>query len=541
MSSAPGLGETQLVLHDHRLPAAQRPERTPARRRRRPSGTRTPRVRARQPCDEPRSPAAPRAVSSWLCITTRRSGPSTRRAQHLTHRSSPTWRRSGPIRSTSCSAHPVEVGVPAGVEAAAACRSADGSGHSTSQLADRRSDAPGRVSRAARGSSVPGSRSRTCLEVGDRRQGGLAARARSGPTASSSASPRCTQTPRWARLVARRARGRGRARSMALRSASAKLPEASDTRRHRTRPSGSRAASRVGAPWRPTSLPPCPSSWSPTRPPRLPADLAEEQGIVVVPLQVVIGAAGARRGLGGGDPERSWRRRCATSSRSARRGPRRPRCVEVYERLRARGRRRDRVDPPVRGDERDLRVGAARGAAGRRARALRRLPPGGGGDRLRRAVGGGGAAVPAAPAPRRPRSPGRGPPRRRRCSTSTRWSTCAAAAGSGPPPRSSAAPWRSSRCCASRTARSPTSSGCGPPPVRSAGWRTSRSRRRASRRSTSASRTWPTPTGPRPLADKLAVRLADQLEGREVWCGELGAVLGAHVGPGMVAVCVAPR
>jgi DegV family protein with EDD domain len=43
------------------------------------------------------------------------------------------------------------------------------------------------------------------------------------------------------------------------------------------------------------------------------------------------------------------------------------------------------------------------------------------------------------------------------------------------------------------------------------------------------------------LADKLGVRLADQLEGREVWCGELGAVLGAHVGPGMVAVCVAPR
>ena len=43
------------------------------------------------------------------------------------------------------------------------------------------------------------------------------------------------------------------------------------------------------------------------------------------------------------------------------------------------------------------------------------------------------------------------------------------------------------------------------------------------------------------LADKLALRLTDQLEGRAVWCAELGAVLGAHVGPGMVAVCVAPR
>lgn len=43
------------------------------------------------------------------------------------------------------------------------------------------------------------------------------------------------------------------------------------------------------------------------------------------------------------------------------------------------------------------------------------------------------------------------------------------------------------------------------------------------------------------LTDRLAERLADQLEGRDVWCGELGAVLGAHVGPGMLAVCVAPR
>jgi fatty acid kinase fatty acid binding subunit len=42
------------------------------------------------------------------------------------------------------------------------------------------------------------------------------------------------------------------------------------------------------------------------------------------------------------------------------------------------------------------------------------------------------------------------------------------------------------------------------------------------------------------LAGRLAARLADNLDGREVWCGELGAVLGAHVGPGMVAACVAP-
>ena len=43
------------------------------------------------------------------------------------------------------------------------------------------------------------------------------------------------------------------------------------------------------------------------------------------------------------------------------------------------------------------------------------------------------------------------------------------------------------------------------------------------------------------LAARLAERLAEQLEGREVSLGEIGAVLGAHVGPGMVAVTVAPR
>jgi DegV family protein with EDD domain len=43
------------------------------------------------------------------------------------------------------------------------------------------------------------------------------------------------------------------------------------------------------------------------------------------------------------------------------------------------------------------------------------------------------------------------------------------------------------------------------------------------------------------LAERLGERLAANLDGRELWCGELGAVLGAHVGPGMIAVCIAPR
>jgi len=43
------------------------------------------------------------------------------------------------------------------------------------------------------------------------------------------------------------------------------------------------------------------------------------------------------------------------------------------------------------------------------------------------------------------------------------------------------------------------------------------------------------------LTQQLTQRLEGNLAGREVWCGELGAVLGAHVGPGMIAVCIAPR
>jgi DegV family protein with EDD domain len=43
------------------------------------------------------------------------------------------------------------------------------------------------------------------------------------------------------------------------------------------------------------------------------------------------------------------------------------------------------------------------------------------------------------------------------------------------------------------------------------------------------------------LTARLAERLAGSLGDRDVWCGELGAVLGAHVGPGTLAVCVSPR
>ncbi|QYJ04638.1 DegV family protein [Nocardioides panacisoli] len=42
------------------------------------------------------------------------------------------------------------------------------------------------------------------------------------------------------------------------------------------------------------------------------------------------------------------------------------------------------------------------------------------------------------------------------------------------------------------------------------------------------------------MADRVREELAEQLADREVRFTELGAVLGAHVGPGMLAICVAP-
>ena len=48
------------------------------------------------------------------------------------------------------------------------------------------------------------------------------------------------------------------------------------------------------------------------------------------------------------------------------------------------------------------------------------------------------------------------------------------------------------------------------------------------------------PDGARSLADRLADRLTANLAGREVEVAEVAAVLGAHVGPGLVGVVVAP-
>jgi DegV family protein with EDD domain len=48
------------------------------------------------------------------------------------------------------------------------------------------------------------------------------------------------------------------------------------------------------------------------------------------------------------------------------------------------------------------------------------------------------------------------------------------------------------------------------------------------------------PQGAASLAEKLSTRLAANLAGREIEVAEVAAVLGAHVGPGLVGVIVAP-
>ena len=214
--------------------------------------------------------------------------------------------------------------------------------------------------------------------------------------------------------------------------------------------------------------------------------------------------------------------------------------AEVYERLAREGAERDPLDPPVGRDERHLRVRAARGRAGHGAGHVHRQPAGRGRDRVRRTVGRrrprrrrhGGRGGAGGPRPgrrcdvavlrRHPRIPPPGRPDRCRRGD-PRWRAVGQAAAEhrrrqGRQPREG--PHRARR-------RSPAS-------------RTSRSRPRASQpvdvyvahlANTNAPSSWPR---------SWASGSADNLEGREIWCGELGAVLGAHVGPGMVAVCVAP-
>ena len=290
-------------------------------------------------------------------------------------------------------------------------------------------------------------------------------------------------------------------------------------------------------------MPQCPgrSRSSPTRRRYLPPSWPRSAGIAVVP------AAGRDRrdgrttrardvapaaGRGGAAGVQAGQHLAARAG---------ARSLEVYEEAAAAGRERrsSRCTCPreMSGTYESAQLAAARRAGAGRTSSTRGSV--GDGHRLRgpsprRGVDAGGAT------PRRRRAPRATAPRPpRRCSTSTRWSTCAAAAGSARPRRCSGsalavkplladrrrpdrARWRR---CARRRARWP-------------GWRSSPCEAAGRPASTS-----PCPTSPRrrgPATSPTGSRAA--IPGSPTCVvGEVGAVIGAHVGPGMLAVVVAPR
>ena len=253
----------------------------------------------------------------------------------------------------------------------------------------------------------------------------------------------------------------------------------------------------------------------------------------VVPLQVVVGATSYDEGV---DPD-------ATPD-DDRRGAAR---VDAGEHLAAdaggvpgglpaappRRRRRGAVRPPVRGDERHLGVGAARRPGLADAGACRRHP----------------AARDGAPASRCSPQP--------TCSTTAAPSEEAAGAalaradattslfyvdtleylrrggriGAAAALLGSALVGQAAARDRRRADRAPGEGADDRPRAEPARGARGRGRRRLAR-STSRSRTWPTRTGPRRSRSGCVRRLADNLSDRELCVGEVGAVIGAHVGPG---------
>ena len=271
----------------------------------------------------------------------------------------------------------------------------------------------------------------------------------------------------------------------------------------------------------------------------LPPEVAQERGIVVVPLQVVIGATVYDEGAEGATPELVAQAlkdfRPVSTSRPAPAA-----LLEVYEKAAADGADAGAVDPPVGRHERDPRVGPA-GVAGRV----------GAGHRGRLATGRGRHRVRRAERVRRPR--------RRRLGRGGR--PCGARAG-----RPATALFyvdtleylrRGGRIGAAAALLGGALAV--KPLLRIEDGRVANLERvRTSARALSRLEDLvveaagdqdvdvcvshlANPDRAGDLAARLGDRLAANLDGREVWCGELGAVLGAHVGPGMVAACVAPR
>ncbi len=196
----------------------------------------------------------------------------------------------------------------------------------------------------------------------------------------------------------------------------------------------------------------------------LPPQAVAEHGLVVVPLQVVIGAQVLDEGSEGATPDRvAQALREYTPVSTSRPSP--AVMLEAYEKAHAAGASavvsvhlsgemsgtyesaqlaaREAPLPVVCVDTRQVGIGTGYAALA-----------------AARVAAAGGSAQEAAPRP---------PPR---CSTSTPSSTCAAAGASARPRRCSGVRWRSSRCCASTTGGSTPWSGCAPPPGR---WPGSRS------------------------------------------------------------------
>ena len=271
----------------------------------------------------------------------------------------------------------------------------------------------------------------------------------------------------------------------------------------------------------------------------LPPEVASARGIVVVPLQVVIGADVYDEGSDGATPELVAAAlkefRPVSTSR-----PTPAALLEVYEECVRQGATeivsvhlssdmsgtfesaqlaaRDASVPVVPVDSRQ--VGVATGYAALAAADV--VDAGGSAAGGRRGGARAGRAVPVAVLRGHARvPPPRGPDRGRR-----------GAAGRGAGGEAVAGDLRRAR----REPRAGADVGSGAGPAGGAGG----AGRRAPSRWTSPSPTWPARTARPSCRRSSTARLADNLGGREVWCGELGAVLGAHVGPGMLAVCVAP-
>ena len=227
----------------------------------------------------------------------------------------------------------------------------------------------------------------------------------------------------------------------------------------------------------------------------LPHEVADKRGIVVVPLQVVIGADVYDEGSEGATPELVAAAlkefRPVSTSR-----PTPAALLEVYEECARRGATEIvsvHLSADMSGTFESAQL-AAREASG--AGRVRGQPAGRGGDRVRRAVGRRRRRRGRVARRTRPPRPASGPRSARRCSTWTRWSTCGAAAGSAPPPRCSAGALavkpllkiEDGRVASLERVR--TSAGRWPG-SRSWPWR-----RPGTRRSTSRSRTWPARSGP---------------------------------------------